>query len=121
MNKLVLGVIELGPIRGIGPLGNPEGTGIQTFTQFISSVIGVMTIIAIIWFIFVLLSGAYSIITAGGDKAALESGRKRITSGLVGLVVVIAGIFIVDLIGTLIGIPDILNLPVLFENIDKLL
>lgn len=96
--------------RGIGPLGLKEGQApLDVFTQFISSAIGLMTIIAIIWFIFVLISGAIAIISAGGDKATLESARKRITTGIIGLVVVVAGIFIIDLIGSLIGI-DVLNI-----------
>lgn len=103
--------------EGFGPLGKPEGSGIGTFANFISSTIGLMTIIAVIWFIFVLITGAIGMIGAGGDKTAIESARKRITSGLVGLVVVVAGIFIVDFVGQLIGIPDILNIQKLFETI----
>ncbi|KKT67477.1 MAG: hypothetical protein UX25_C0022G0006 [Candidatus Woesebacteria bacterium GW2011_GWC2_45_9] len=99
-----------GGFKGIGPLGLDEGQSpLGVFTQFISSAIGLMTIIAIIWFIFVLISGAIGIISAGGDKASLESARKRITTGIIGLVVVVAGIFIIDLIGSLIGI-DVLNI-----------
>lgn len=107
------------PFRGFGKLGleGESGEGaIETFAKFISSTIGLLTIIAIIWFIFVLFTGAMGMIGAGGDKAALESSRKRITTGLVGLVVVILGIFIIDLVGTLIGIP-VLNLRELFNLI----
>jgi len=112
--------IQLGPFTGFGPLGTNligEGQGIARFSSFISSAIGLMTIIAVIWFVFVFITGAISMITAGGDKAALESARKRISSGLIGLVVVVAAIFILDLVGNLIGIPNILNLPDLFKQI----
>ena len=119
MNKLSLDIpiSPSGGFKGIGPLGNPTGTGIDAFTKFISSAIGLMTIVAIIWFIFTLISGAIAMITAGSDKASLESARKKITTGLIGLVVTVAAIFLIDLIGYLIGIPDILNLPKLFESI----
>jgi len=106
-----------GGFQGFGPLGNPSGSGISTFSKFISSAIGLITIIAIIWFVFVLITGAIGMITAGGDKAAMESARKRISSGLIGLVVIVAGIFILDLIGNIIGIPNILNLEELFSQI----
>jgi hypothetical protein len=113
--------INLGePLKGIGPLGLEEGQDAVTiFTKFISSAIGLMTVIAIIWFVFVLIMGAIGIISSGGDKASLETARKRITTGIVGLVVVIAAIFIIDLIGRLIGLPDILDLPALFEKIQQ--
>ncbi len=76
-----------------------------------------MTIIAIIWFIFVLITGAISMIGAGGDKAQVENARKRITTGLIGLVVVVIAIFLVDLIGNLLGIENILNLQSLFKTV----
>jgi len=115
--------IDLGePLRGFGPLGLedvPEGEAAAPgiFTRFISSAIGLMTIIAVIWFVFVLVTGAIGIISSGGDKASLETARKRITTGIVGLVVVIAAVFLIDFIGGLIGLPDILELPALLKKI----
>ncbi|PIZ46868.1 hypothetical protein COY29_05905, partial [Candidatus Woesebacteria bacterium CG_4_10_14_0_2_um_filter_39_14] len=107
--------------KGFGPLGNVTSSieAIKTLSKFISSTIGIMTIVAILWFIFVLVTGAIGIINAGGDKAALETAKKKITTGLIGLVIVIATIFIVSLVGRLIGIPDILNLELLFTLVQK--
>ncbi|MEK7112912.1 MAG: hypothetical protein AAB875_06400 [Patescibacteria group bacterium] len=104
------------PLEGIGTLGTP-GEGFPLFTKFISSTIGLLTIVAIIWFVFVLITGAIGMIGAGGDKAALESSRKRITSGIIGLVIVIAAVFIVDLIGRILGIENILNIPELVKSL----
>lgn len=108
-----LAQIKLAPeggFKGFGPLGLEQGQDAPTiFNKFISSAVGVMTIIAIIWFVFKFIAGAIGIISAGGDKASLENARKNITTGIIGLVVVVAAIFIIDLIGTLIGIPNILN------------
>lgn len=96
--------------KGFGPLGLEGGEDApSTFNKFLSSTIGIMTIIAIIWFIFMFISGAIGIIASGGDKAALEAARKKIATGIVGIVVVIAAVFLIDLIGDLIGIPNILN------------
>ncbi len=107
-----------GGFKGFGPLGNPsEGTAVSTFSNFISSTIGLLTIIAIIWFVFILLTGGIGIMTSGGDKQSLENAQKRITTGLIGLAIVVLGIFIVRLVGALIGIPDILNVSYLFDLI----
>lgn len=124
--KNYLAQIDLGPkggfFQGLGKLGlenkSPKDA-LGIFSGFISSAIGLMTIIAIIWFIFVLISGAIGIITAGGDKTAIESAKKRITTGVIGLVVVIAAIFIVDLIGFLIGI-NILDIQELVNKLPLL-
>lgn len=118
MNLLAQSSIDFGDITGFGPLGENQGdSSINTFSSFVSSAIGLMTIIAIIWFVFVFFSGAIGIITAGGDKASLENSRKRIVSGVIGLVVVVAAVFVVKLIGFLIGIPNILDIGQLFGQI----
>jgi len=114
MNKY-LAAIKLYPdegLQGIGPLGlegKSPTEGLGVFNTFISTVIGVMTLIAAIWFIFKLITGAIGILSSGGDKQALESAQKNITTGIVGLVVVILALFIVDLIGRLMGIENITN------------
>lgn len=108
-----------GGFTGFGPLGNitSKENAVSTFSKFISSAIGLMTVVAILLFIFVFIIGAIGIISAGGDKAALETAKKKITTGIIGFVVTIASIFVIKLIGYLIGIPDILNFGFLFSMI----
>ncbi|MCJ7805263.1 hypothetical protein MUP46_01325 [Patescibacteria group bacterium] len=121
MTKLLadINLAPSGGFTGFGPLGNPGNNAVGVFSKFLTSAIGLMTIIAIIWFVFVLITGAIGMISAGGDKQALEGARKKISTGLIGLVIVITAIFIVDLVGTLIGIPNILNISQLFNQITK--
>lgn len=118
MNYLAdVSIAPNGGFKGLGtsPLGNPGTNGIGVLTNFISGVIGVMTLVGILWFIFVFITGAIGIISSGGDKQALESAKKKITTGLIGLVVLIAAVFIIDLIGYLFGFTgSILDLPALF-------
>lgn len=121
MEKLIAADIKLYPgtgLEGVGTMGSASGEGeaINRFSNIISSVIGIITVIAIIWFIFLLIIGAVGIMTSGGDKAKLQSARSRITWGLVGLVVVVAGIFIIQLVGSFIGL-DILNIGETIQNL----
>lgn len=106
-----------GTLEGIGPLGSPGEEAGTLFNRIISTAIGLMTLIAAIWFVFLIITGAYGVMSAGGDKAALESARKRITNGIVGFVIVIAGIFIAELIGSLLGFDLILNPAELIESL----
>jgi len=104
-----------GGLSGPGPLGNPSNPA-STFNNVISGIVGIMTVIAGIWFLFLVISGAISIMGAGGDKAAVEEGRKRIMNGIIGIVVVIAAIFLVDLVGNILGFGSILNPAKFIEN-----
>ncbi|HCR36001.1 hypothetical protein A2130_04470 [Candidatus Woesebacteria bacterium GWC2_33_12] len=108
-----------GNLKGFGALGLeiPAGSPIQIFAKFITSTIGIISLIAIIWFVYIFLMGAVSIITSGGDKNALESAKKKITSGLIGLMITIFAIFLVRFIGYIIGLPDILSIGGFFESL----
>jgi len=110
-----------GGFKGFGPLGLEDRSASDApliFNTFIRAVIGLLTIVAFIYFLFLLITGAISILSSGGDKAKLSEAKSRITMGFVGLVIVIAAVFIADLIGSILGI-DILGgallLPKLFN------
>lgn len=122
--KNYLADIDLSPaggLRGLGPLGlenDPTGgTAGETFNKTITSIIGVMSIIAFVWFVILLITGAIGVMSAGADKSKLEAARSKIFNGIIGIVVLIAAIFIVDAVGTLLGIKDILNPAQLIETI----
>jgi hypothetical protein len=116
MNKLTQNSIDLYDksqtnLKGFGPLGLEQGQdGISVFATFLSSAVGLITIIGIIWMVFIIVTGAVSIISSGGDKQALEGARKKISNGIIGLVVLISSLFILSLIGKLIGLPGILDI-----------
>lgn len=100
---------ELGTFRGLGPLGTFKIEEIPTaalglFNKVISNIVGVMTVVAGIWFIFQFIIGAIGWLTAGGDKAKTQAAQAKITSGIIGLAIVIVAIFLIDLIGTLLGL-----------------
>ncbi|MBU3957282.1 pilin [Patescibacteria group bacterium] len=116
MEKQLLAQINLGQLGGedgFGPwgwLGGAEdiGTAAGIFTQIISNIIGIMTVVAGIWFFFMLIIGAYGYLTAGGDSKKIEEATKKITGALTGLIVIVLAYALVSLIGSLLGI-DILN------------
>lgn len=121
MKEKLLAQIPLSPSDGfkgwgiIGLENDSANSAPSVFNQFISAVIGLLTVIAAIWFVFVFITGAISMISSGGDKGALESSRKRIFNALIGLAVVVASVFIIRLIGKLLGFDLILN-PADFVN-----
>ncbi len=118
--KNTLAQIELAPAegyKGFGPLGLENGeTGLAVFTSFISSAIGLITLIGIIWFVISMFLAAVGMITSGGDKASLESSRKKLTSSVIGVVILISIIFVIGIFGTLIGI-DFLDIQGLFMKL----
>jgi hypothetical protein len=92
-NLLAVGQNIGNKFEGIGAIGLEGGTGdpVTGFASIISSVIGILTMIAAIYFLFII------------------DARKKITVGVIGLVIAIAAIFITDLVAWLLGINGILN------------
>ncbi len=119
MNKLAqINLAPTGGYKGFGPLGLEQGqTAINIFQTFISSAIGLITIIAIIWFIIIIVTSGISYMGAGADQKATEAAKKRITNGLIGLLITIFGIFIINFIGQVFNIPGLLNIPDMFSKI----
>ena len=116
-NKLAL---RLGDFVGLGPLGtpatSPQDPGASSLTNFISMTVGVMTIVAFIWFIFTLFIGAIGWLASGGDKARLQEAQKKITTSIIGLTIVISAIFLIKIIGVIFGI-DILAIQDLIKSL----
>lgn len=109
--------------KGPGRLGL-EGVPLSSsasiiFAELLSKTIGVLTIVAFLWFTFKLLSGAIAIISSGSDKAKYEEARGNISYGLIGLVIVVAGIFILDLVGAFLDI-DFLDITNAIQNLGLL-
>ncbi len=103
-----------GGFSGPGALGNPAGNEVRLFSSVISTIIGVMTAIAFIWFVIQFMIGAIGWITSGGDKGKIEAARGKITTGVIGLVVVVSAIFVISFIGEILDLP-ILNVSRWFE------
>lgn len=119
-----LGGIRIGRFIGIGPLGNtgsdtnPAVCGFDdVFVNTISQIMGLMTAIGVLWFLFQLFMGAIAWIGAGSDKQALDNAKKKITNAIVGVVIVAAAYSFLGVVGYFLGI-DILNLKGMIQALD---
>ncbi len=111
-----------GGFRGRGPLGlertEPVYAG-DILSNIISTSIGVMTVVAFIWFIFLLLTGALQVMTAGADKNKVELAKAKIFNGLVGLIITISVVAILALVSTVLGLRGILDLQGVISELSR--
>ncbi len=89
------------PRVGINPL--------TTVGTLLSNILSVVFIVAALAVLFMLIWGAFSWITSGGDKDAVGAARKRIVNALIGLAVLAIAFLITRVVGQVLNI-DILNL-----------
>jgi hypothetical protein len=90
----------------LGNLGKQTGAGF--FASAIPAAISFALIVGALIFFAMLVWGAIEWISSGGDKQKLETARGRITSALVGVVLLFASFAIIKLIGFFFHI-DVLN------------
>lgn len=104
----------LGCGEGMGPIakllcGSTTGEVVgRQLNKILSGIIGFLTIVAALWFFIQFILAGFAWISAGGDKAAIETARNKITNALIGLIIVAAAWVIIGVLGTIFGI-DILN------------
>ena len=92
-------------------LGGKGGGGVLTaITQIFSKVIGLVTIVAGLYFLIQFLIAGFSWISSGGDPQKIAEARGRITNALVGLTLVVGAIAIMKVVGIFFGI-QFLDLP----------
>ncbi len=100
----------LGEIRGLGPLGFEteevitKEAAFQLLNQVISVIVGLLTVVAGIWFLFQIIIAGYQWLSSGGDKASVAAARDKLTYSVIGLVIVVMAFAIVSVIGTIFGI-----------------
>lgn len=103
-------------ISGPGPDLTAE-TATGTFEKFISQFIGILTIIAIIYFTIQIIFAGYSFMGSNGDPKKMEQSKAHLTQNILGLVIVLIALIITNLIGRLFGLDNILNFTDTFNKI----
>ena len=116
LNRL-LADVSIPPIKGPGIDPGKYGSGTLTLEKIISQVIGILTIIAVIFFAIQVIIAGYNFISSEGDEKKMEMARKSLTNGVLGIVIVVVAVGIVSLIATLLGISNPLDLNALFTGI----
>ena len=114
--KLLADGIPLGNFEP--PVGNwvPTANAANQFENILSIIIGIMTVVGGIYFIFVFITAAFEWMTAGGDKNKLQRAQQRMLQGVIGLVIIVSAYAIVSLISFVLGF-DILNPAAIVNNL----
>lgn len=101
----------IGPtLSGPGELGNTDSAWDPggLFNTTLSAAVGILSVIAAIYFLFLLITGSISYMQAGGDQGKAEEARKKITTAIIGLIIVLGAVFLADFVGFILGF-DLLN------------
>ena len=91
-------------IGNIGLEGGGAAGAAGLLNTIISNLLGLLTIIAGIWFLIQIILAGYSFINAQGDQQKVDNARRQITNAIIGVVIVVGAIFFLSLIGELLDV-----------------
>lgn len=102
----VVGLDSRRPNRGVSVnMANP----VQTFGTVIQNTILLLFTVGALGFTIMFLWGAVSWILSGGDKEKVAGARKRMTTAIVGLVLLSLTFVIMQVLGHVLGIGSLVN------------
>ena len=102
--------IDLGGFTGPGTgVFDPRTTGAcNSLEQIISTILGFLTVLAGLVFLLYFVFGALQWTLAGGDQGKVDTAKKQMTNGAIGLIIIIVSYGIMGVIGGALGL-DLLN------------
>lgn len=105
---------QIGSISGPGQ--NPANKLIATnmLELTISRIVGVLTIVAVIYFAIQIIFAGYAYISSEGDVKKGQDARKRLTDGVLGLFIVVVSLGFGALLAKLLGLEGIFDLNRMF-------
>ncbi|EKE12625.1 MAG: hypothetical protein ACD_13C00149G0007 [uncultured bacterium] len=89
-----------------------SNSGESFFAKFIPALITFLLIGGALVFFFMLITGAIQWMSSGGDKQAVQNARGKITSALVGIIILFAVFAIVRLLEYFLGGISILTIDI---------
>lgn len=103
-NMADYGTINLGPNRGYtAPIDAATLAG--QIGSIISNIMGFLTVVAGLGFLFYFLIGAVNWLVSTGDQQKITTARNQMLNAIIGLVITVAAWPVIYIIGKLLGIP----------------
>lgn len=89
--------------EGLGSEYRLSGHSIAAF--FNLGIVNIIFFLAGVAFLFYIITAGFSMMTSKGDPKALEAAKARVTSGLMGFIIIFTAYWVVQIVGLLLGVP----------------
>lgn len=99
---------SLGEFKPIGNSVINQGSNtpavLTNLELFISQLLGLLTVVASIFFIINMMLAAVNWVTAGGDSGKIQKARDAMIQNTIGLIIVVGSYAVIGLIGSIVGL-----------------
>ncbi|MFA6518222.1 MAG: hypothetical protein WCV93_01040 [Candidatus Shapirobacteria bacterium] len=102
-----------------GPGQNPNSpkTATSALELTVGRVIGILTVVAVIYFSIQIIFAGYAYISSEGDAKKAQDAKKRLTDGILGLFIVVVSLGLGALMAKLLGLENVLDLNSMFDKL----
>ncbi|MCD6225664.1 hypothetical protein J7J95_01105 [bacterium] len=104
------------PLEGVGKIGEVGEEPVRKLEQMISALIGILSVAAVVYFLFQIIFTGFQWISSGGDAQKIKQAQSRLSQSVIGLVIVLLAMVVLSLISYLFGV-DFLDLSSLLGGI----
>jgi hypothetical protein len=84
--------------------------GTLTVGSILTRALTVIFLIAGVALLAMILMGGFTFLTSAGDPKKMEQGRNQLTYAIVGFVIIFASFWLVQIFGTMFGLPSLTQL-----------
>lgn len=102
--KFLAQSLNIGEGTGATSIQGPLDNSVDTLGEIITKSLGFIMPMAGIILLFVLISGGYDYIMSQGNPDKVKAGQAKITSGIIGFILLIASFLITRLIAAIFGL-----------------
>ncbi len=117
-NKLLSASIK-GSLTGWGIPTTGGEESVSKVENLISSIIGVLTVVGIIYFVIQIILAGYTLISSKGDPKKFEIAQSKLIHDVIGLLLVVVALGVTAFIAKLLGVSNIFNLKTSLPTVTK--
>jgi hypothetical protein len=91
-------------------ISDPPGFKFTDVASILSGSTGILQyifVLAGLALLIVILSAGFTLLTSAGDAKAMEKGKKGLTNGIVGFIIIFVAYWLVQLVGIMFGVDKI--------------
>lgn len=103
-------------LSGAGITVTDTADATTKFETYISNIIGILTIVGVLFFIIQIIFAGFGFLSSEGDEKKMEMNRSRLTNGVLGLFIIVIAVGLGSLIAKLLGFENPLDINTLFNN-----
>ena len=106
MNRILAQALTL---PGGAKITGPTNFNYSTVTGVISEAITFIFAIAGVGLLIMIILAGFTLLTSIGDPKKMEMGKSKLTSAIIGFVIIFTAYWITQIVGTMLGFSSILN------------